>query len=141
MFGGFRSTSEAVFGDLMKTFAKFNNKEIVRVGSKKEFNLTFRLCLLLLNVRNFVKAVDIQELPHHRAWMEEGVDYPRERQLIPELTQTITVQNKLENGLELQRMQEKFVGIDVASDDDDEQTSNKDDDEEMSNHEDDNTSL
>ncbi|KAG9067098.1 hypothetical protein KI688_011879 [Linnemannia hyalina] len=28
MFGGFRSTSEAVFGDLMKTFAKFNNKEI-----------------------------------------------------------------------------------------------------------------
>ena len=73
--------------------------------------------------------------------MEEGVDYPRERQLIPELTQTITVQNKLENGLELQRMQEKFVGIDVASDDDDEQTSNKDDDEEMSNHEDDNTSL
>ncbi|KAG9068281.1 hypothetical protein KI688_011876 [Linnemannia hyalina] len=72
IFGGFRSTSEAVFGDLMKTFAKFNNKEIVRVGSKKEFNLTLRLCLLLLNVRNFVKAVDIEELPHHRGWMEEG---------------------------------------------------------------------
>jgi DDE superfamily endonuclease len=136
IFGGFRSTSEATFGDLMKTFAKFNNKEIVRVGSKKEFNLTFRLCLLLLNVRNFVKAVDIEELPHHRGWMEEGVDYPRERQLVPELTQTVTVQNKLENGLELQRLQEDFLGLDVASDDD-EQMSNKDDDEHMSNNDDD----
>ena len=128
MFGGFRSMSEAVFGDLMKTFAKFNNKEIVRTGSKKEFNLAFRLCLLLLNVRNFVHALDIEELPHHRAWMDEGMDYPREKQLVPELTQTVTVQNKLENGLELQRLQEDFLGLDVASDDDDEPMSNEEDD-------------
>lgn len=124
----------------MKTFAKFNNKEIVRVGSKKEFNLTFRLCLLLLNVRNFVQALDIKDHPHHRSWMEDGVDYPRERQLVPELTQTVTVQNKLENGLELQKMQEKFLGMDVGSGDD-EQMSNKDDDEHMSNDEDDNASV
>ncbi|OAQ25503.1 hypothetical protein K457DRAFT_80639, partial [Linnemannia elongata AG-77] len=77
LFGGFRSMVEAVFGDLMKTFAKFNNKEIVRTACKKEFNLAFRLCLLLLNVRNFAQAMDIEELPHHRAWMNEGVDYPR----------------------------------------------------------------
>ena len=127
IFGGFRSTSEATFGDLMKTFAKFNNKEIVRTGSKKEFNLAFRLCLLLLNVRNFARAMDIEELPHHRAWMNEGVDYPRERQLVPELTQTVTVQNKLENGLELQRLQENFLGLGVASDED-ERMSNEDDD-------------
>jgi hypothetical protein len=127
MFGGFRSMSEATFGDLMKTFAKFNNKEIVRTGCKKEFNLTFRLCLLLLNVRNFVHALDVEELPHHRAWMNEGVDYPREKQLVPELTQTVTVQNKLENGLELQRLQEDFLGLDVATDDD-EQMSNDEDD-------------
>jgi hypothetical protein len=127
MFGGFRSISEATFGDLMKTFAKFNNKEIVRTGCKKEFNLAFRLCLLLLNVRNFVQAMDVEELPHHRAWMNEGVDYPREKQLVPELTQTVTVQNKLENGLELQRLQEDFLGLDVATDDD-EQMSNDEDD-------------
>ena len=128
MFGGFRSMSEAVFGDLMKTFAKFNNKEIVRTGSKKEFNLAFRLCLLLLNVRNFVHALDIEELPHHRAWMDEGMDYPREKQLVPESTQTVTVQNKLENGRELQRLQEDFLGLDVASDGDDEPMSNEEDD-------------
>ncbi|OAQ22585.1 hypothetical protein K457DRAFT_25967 [Linnemannia elongata AG-77] len=123
LFGGFRSMVEAVFGDLMKTFAKFNNKEIVRTACNKEFNLAFRLCLLLLNVRNFAQAMDIEELPHHRAWMNEGVDYPREKQLVPELTQTVTVQNKLENGRELLRLQEKFLGLDVVSDDD-EQTSN-----------------
>jgi hypothetical protein len=128
MFGGFRSTSEATFGDLMKTFAKFNNKEIVRTGSKKEFNLAFRLCLLLLNVRNFARAMHIEELSHHRAWMDEGVDYPREKQLVPELTQTVTVQNKLENGRELQRLQETFLGLDVASDGDDEPMSDEEDD-------------
>jgi hypothetical protein len=78
--------------------------------------------------------VDIEELPHHRGWMEEGVDYPRERQLVPELTQTVTVQNKLENGLELQRLQENFLGLDVASDDDEQMLNNEDD-------EDDNASV
>ena len=109
--------SEATFGDLMKTFTKFNNKEILRTACKKEFNLAFRLCLLLLNVRNFVRAFDIIEQPHHRLWMNEGADYPREKQLVPELTQTVTVQNKLENGLELLRLQETFLGSDDDDDD------------------------
>jgi hypothetical protein len=81
MFGGFRSLSEATFGDLMKTFTKFNNKEILRTTCKTEFNLAFRLCLLLLNVRNFVRAFEIEEQPHHREWMTEGVDYPRKTAL------------------------------------------------------------
>ena len=118
MFGGFRSTSEEIFGDLGKTFAKFNNKEIVRTASKREFNLALRLCLLLMNVRNFVRALSIEESPHHSDWMKEGVDYPRERQLAPELTKVVTVQNKLENGLELLRLQEEFLGLDVEDNDD-----------------------
>lgn len=118
MFGGFRSMAEGTFGDVMKTFAKFNNKEIVRTAGKKEFNLAFRLCLLLMNIRNFARALSIEEKPHHRAWMNEGVDYPREKQLVPELTEVVTVQNKLENGLELQRLQETFLGLDISSDDD-----------------------
>ena len=117
MFGGFRSMSEAIFGDLMKTFVKFNNKEILRTACKKEFNLAFRLCLLLLNVRNFVRAMSIIEQPHHREWMNEGADYPREKQLVPECTETVTVQNKLENGLELQRLQQTFLGLDMDDDD------------------------
>ncbi|KAF9111524.1 hypothetical protein BGW39_004333, partial [Mortierella sp. 14UC] len=120
MFGGFRSTSEATFGDLGKTFAKFNNKEIVKTASKKEFNLALRLCLLLMNVRNFAQALSIEESPHHDDWMKEGVDYPQERQLVPELTEVVTVQNKLENGMELLRLQEEFLGLDDNDDEDDE---------------------
>lgn len=116
MFGGFRSMSEATFGDLMKTFTKFNNKEILRTACKKEFNLAFRLCLLLLNICNFVHALDITELPHHREWMDEGADYPREKQLVPERTQTATVQNKLENGRNLLKLQETFLGMDMEDD-------------------------
>ena len=54
MFGGFRSMSEATFGDLMKIFAKFKNKEILRTRCKKEFNHAFRLCLLLLDIRSII---------------------------------------------------------------------------------------
>ena len=123
MFSGFRSMSEATFGDLMKTFT---NKEILRTACKKEFNLAFRLCLLLLNVRNFVRAFDIIEQPHHHLWMNEGADYPREKQLVPELTQTVTVQNKLENGLELLRLQETFLGSDDDDDDMEHENDNHD---------------
>lgn len=131
MFGGFRSMSEATFGDLMKTFAKFNNKEILRTGCKKEFNMAFRLCLLLLNVRNFARAYDIEEQPHHRQWMEVGYDYPREKQLVPEAAETPTVTNKLENGLELQRLQETFLGLGVGSDDDVMEEDEEDEDDEL----------
>jgi len=103
MFGGFRSMAEATFGDLMKTFEKFN-KEVVRTTSKKEFNLAFRLCVLLMNTGNFARTLAIEEQPHHHAWMNEGVDYPRDKQLIPKLT----IQNKLENGLEVLKLQERF---------------------------------
>ncbi|KAG0195478.1 hypothetical protein BGX28_001301 [Mortierella sp. GBA30] len=116
MFGGFRSMAEAAFGDLVKTFKKFNNKEVVRTTCKKEFNLALRLCLLLMNVRNFARAMGIDEQTHHRAWMNDGVDYPREKRVMPELTEVVTVQNKLENGLELLELQKKFLGMEVVSD-------------------------
>jgi len=116
-FGGFRSMVENTFGDLMRTFSKHNNREPVRISSKKEFNLSFRLCLLLMNVRNFATATSIEILPHHRAWMEPGFDYPTEKKLIPELTETYTVQHKLESGAELLKLQEEFLGMELSDDD------------------------
>jgi hypothetical protein len=116
-FGGFRSMVENTFGDLMRTFSKHNNREPVRINSKKEFNLSLRLCLLLMNVRNFALAHGIETLPHHRAWMEPGFDYPMEKKLIPELTETYTVQHKLESGVELLKLQEAFLGVELSDED------------------------
>ncbi|KAI1287725.1 hypothetical protein EDD11_010306 [Mortierella claussenii] len=42
-FGGFRSMVENTFTDLSRTFSKHNNREPVRVTSKKEFNLSLRV--------------------------------------------------------------------------------------------------
>jgi hypothetical protein len=117
-FGGFRSMVENTFGDLMRTFSKHNNREPVRIAGKKEFNLTLRLCLLLMNVRNFATAASIEVLPHHQAWTAEGFDYPTEKKLIPELTETYTVQHKLESGAELLKLQKDFLSMDISDDDD-----------------------
>ena len=72
----------------------------------------------MINIYSFARSLAIEEQTHHHTWMNEGVDFPRDKQLIPELTEVATVRNKLENGLELLKLQEKFLGLDVASDDD-----------------------
>lgn len=116
-FGGFRSMVENTFGDLGRTCTKFNNREPVQVATKKEFNVSLRLCLLLMNIRNFSSAINVEILPHHRAWMEPDFDYPSEKKLIPELTETYTVQTKLESGAELLKLQEAFLGMELSDDD------------------------
>lgn len=75
-----------------------------------------------MNICNFIQALAIQESPHHSSWMKEGVDYPREKQLVPELTEVVTVQNILENGLELLRLQEEFLGLDLEDNEDEDDT-------------------
>jgi DDE superfamily endonuclease len=65
MFGAFRSMVENTFSELGTAFNKHNNKDPIRVNSKKAFNMNLRLCLLLLNIKKFVNILQIQELPHH----------------------------------------------------------------------------
>jgi hypothetical protein len=57
-------------------------------------------------------------LPHHSAWMEEGFDYPTDKKIIPDLTETYTVQNKLEYGEAMLEIQEQFLVMDVDGDGD-----------------------
>jgi hypothetical protein len=113
MFGAFRSMVENTFSELGTAFNKHNNKDPIRVNSKKAFNLNLRLCLLLLNIKKFVNILQIQELPHHRSWMEDGFDYPTDKKIIPDLTETYTVQNKLEYGDEMLKVQEAFLSMDM----------------------------
>ncbi|KAI9242444.1 MAG: hypothetical protein BYD32DRAFT_362771 [Podila humilis] len=95
MFGAFRSMVENTFSELGTAFNKHNNKDPIRVDSKKEFNMNLRLCLLLLNVKKFTDMLNIQPSPHHLAWKDEGFDYPTDKKLIPDVTETYTVLNKL----------------------------------------------
>ena len=119
MFGGFRSMVENTFSELGTAFSKHNNKDPIRVGSMKEFNMNLRLCLLLLNIKKFVNILQIQVLPHHRTWMEDGFDYPTDKKIIPDLTETYTVLNKLEYGDEMLKVQEAFLSMDMDESGDD----------------------
>ncbi|KAG0195782.1 hypothetical protein BGX28_000638 [Mortierella sp. GBA30] len=49
--------------------------------------------------------------------MDPGFDYPTEKKLMPELTETYTVQHKLETGAELLKLQETFLGMEMSDDD------------------------
>lgn len=113
MFGGYRSMVENTFSELGTAFNKHNNKDPIRVDKKKEFNLNIRLCLLLVNIKKFVHMLAIEELPHHQAWTADGFDYPMDKKLIPDLTETYTVQNKLEYGVEMLKMQEEFLNMEM----------------------------
>jgi hypothetical protein len=130
MFGSFRSMVESTFSELGTAFSKHNNKDPIRVDSKREFNMNLRLCLLLLNIKNFVDLVKIQglkELPHHRAWMNENFDYPTDKKIVPDLTETYTVQNKLEYGDVMLKIQEQFLSFNMDQDEGD----SRDEDESM----------
>ena len=115
-FAGFRSMIEATFGDLGRTFRKFNNKEAIRTTDKKEVNMMMRLCFLLMNVRNMSNSLNLEIQPHHMAWAEDGFDYPRKQSVLVQ-SQVATVQNRLESGAELLRLQEEFLGMDLSDED------------------------
>jgi hypothetical protein len=51
--------------------------------------------------------------------MEDGFDYPTDKKIIPDLTETYTVLNKLEYGDEMLKVQEAFLSMDMDESGDD----------------------
>ena len=117
MFAGFRSMVENTFGELGSTFAKFNHKDAIRTTDKREVNMMLRLCFLLLNVRNMSNNLSLDILPHHMEWTEDGFDYPTTNKPVLQNSEVETVQNRLQNGSELQELQNAFLGMDMSEDD------------------------
>ncbi|KAI9485399.1 MAG: hypothetical protein EXX96DRAFT_462104, partial [Benjaminiella poitrasii] len=76
MFGSLRSRVEATFGELVTTFHKFSHEVPVRVTTIDTFEVQFQLACLLLNIKTFVKMLNIQPLPHQSLWLQTGFDYP-----------------------------------------------------------------
>ncbi|OAQ22204.1 hypothetical protein K457DRAFT_1825675 [Linnemannia elongata AG-77] len=113
----FRSMVENTFGDLGSTFAKFNYKDAIRTTDKREVNMMLRLCFLLLNVRNMSNNLSLDILPHHMEWIEDGFDYPTTNKPVLQNSEVETVQNRLQNGSELQELQNAFLGMDMSEDD------------------------
>ncbi|KAH7042569.1 hypothetical protein BKA57DRAFT_398476 [Linnemannia elongata] len=85
--------------------------------STREVNMMLRLCFLLLNVRNMSNNLSLDILPHHMEWTEDGFDYPTTNKPVLQNSEVETVQNRLQNGSELQELQNAFLGMDMSEDD------------------------
>ncbi|KAI8328340.1 hypothetical protein BC941DRAFT_326621, partial [Chlamydoabsidia padenii] len=75
MFGSFRSSIEAKFGELVSTFCKFGNGSPIRVNTLDTFVVQLQLSCLLLNIKNFVQMLNMPLRPHHSLWEQTGFDF------------------------------------------------------------------
>ncbi|KAF9536572.1 hypothetical protein EC957_010425, partial [Mortierella hygrophila] len=116
MFGTFRSMIENTFAELGCIFEKHNNRVPVRVDKKRTYNIQMKLCLLLLNVKKFVKRYDIQPASHHSLWTDYEFDYPGNKSNIQDFDSG-NVLSKLEYGVELNKLQEEFLGMEMDEED------------------------
>ncbi|ORZ16074.1 hypothetical protein BCR41DRAFT_422093 [Lobosporangium transversale] len=58
VFGGFRSSIEGCFGDMQSTFSKFTHDAPIRFSDAKTFDLQFKLCYLLMNIKEVHNILD-----------------------------------------------------------------------------------
>jgi hypothetical protein len=76
-FGSFRSAIESKFGNLRTTFKRFNNEKSWKTSEPEKFTLQMKLSWLLINIKDFVKLVNIGPRDVHKHWLIEGFDYPK----------------------------------------------------------------
>jgi len=114
-FGGFRSSIESCFGDLQTTFSKFTHSAPVRFADEKVFDLQFKLCCLLLNIKRMVESQKIPTETHHTFWMQDGFDFQDtvDHQLAYEKLPSIKA--KLGFGHSLQELQKAFLTATLSS--------------------------
>ncbi|KAF8970748.1 hypothetical protein BGZ46_010401 [Entomortierella lignicola] len=108
-FSGFRSKIESCFGDMQSTFSKFTHNAPIRFSDSKIFDLQYKLCCLLMNIKKIVDVAKIPTQTHHTFWMQDTFDFPNstEHQMTYEKQPGIKV--KLRYGQSLLEQQEAFM--------------------------------
>lgn len=120
-FGSFRSRIEATFGELVTTFRKLSNKGGIRVSDDAVFTIQLKLACLLLNVKKFVTLGDIQAQPHHSSWISSEFDYWQESNL-ETYENLASLKESRGHAGELLKLQRQFLNLDIAIDEEMEET-------------------
>jgi hypothetical protein len=77
-FGAFRSEIENQFSVIASKFNRFNNNTAaMQITDIKYYNLQFKVACLLKNIWQMVEMHDIEVLPHHKLWYNEGFEFPK----------------------------------------------------------------
>ncbi|KAI7816424.1 hypothetical protein BC939DRAFT_508309 [Gamsiella multidivaricata] len=113
-FGGFRSKIESCFADLQSKFAKFTHNAPVRFADEKPFELQFKLCCLLTNIKKLVASQNIAIQPHHGFWMQDGFDFLESIEYQESYEKQPNIKAKLGYGHDLLELQEAFMSTTVS---------------------------
>lgn len=117
LFGSLRSRVEATFGELVTTFHKFSHEVPVRVTTVGTFQVQFQLACLLLNIKTFVRMLNIQPLPHQSLWLQAAFDFPSISSLGSTPIITDNIERKLAEATELLQLQQEFLTMGITDDD------------------------
>jgi hypothetical protein len=133
-FGSFRSIIEGFFGELGKTFEKFNNKRAIRTSDTAIFSLQFKVACLLLNVKKFVELGKLQAEPNHISWTRSQFDYPSDNTQNSESSRISTLKDTVEDAEKMSKYQAQLVAGANANDKDEKEMEDTYEVEKILNH-------
>jgi hypothetical protein len=114
-FGSFRSEIEDQFSVLASKFNRFNNNtSAIQITEIKYYNLQFKVACLLKNIWKMVQMHDIEVLPHHMLWYNEGFEFPKKESKLDQV-----FMNKIkadENINEMKSLQEQILNLNIIDD-------------------------
>jgi hypothetical protein len=115
VFGSFRSAIENQFCELHNKFKRFsNNNSTLKTDDYKYVNLQLKVASLLKNIKTFTETFNIITQDHHKLWVSEQFEFPKENKLID-----IVLCNEikqLEKIKIMTEMQKEFTDIDINDD-------------------------
>lgn len=106
-FGSLRSQIEALFGDLGNMFERHSNRAPVIIDKKNTYNLhADEAGVVAFKYQEDGRSVRISTELTHTSWMRDDFDYPREDQNVEQTTDYFSMNELLEDGDTMARMQE-----------------------------------
>jgi hypothetical protein len=117
IFGSFRSKIEDIFSDLGNTFERLNNKKPIRTDNIDIFNLQFKMCCLLSNIKRIEEKGLINAEDTHKNWMLNNFDFPFKNDFINNNNiiseKSIKLDNRINLDSHLLILQKQFLGLDI----------------------------
>ncbi|ORY98257.1 hypothetical protein BCR41DRAFT_415748 [Lobosporangium transversale] len=77
----------------------------------KTFDLQFKLCCLLMNIKRVVSIHNIPTQTHHTFWMQDAFDFPDNNEYQVAYEKLPSIKVKLNHGRSLLELQEAFLSV------------------------------
>lgn len=116
-FGSFRSKIEKTFADLGSTFKRFNNKKPIRTTDKDILNIQFKIAIVLMNIKKFVKITNLNHKDYHTYWLNENFDFEIKCEYdIIGLSSHIlpNINDRINNLRNMKELQKQFLGLETS---------------------------